>query len=165
MHAEALDFVSRTLAATGGVGGLRVLEIGSLDVNGTPRGLCDGAPCYVGIDRVAGRGVDCVCDAAQYDGAEGYDLVICCEVLEHAPNPCAVIACAERALAPGGRLILTAAAPERSPHGCDGEAVQVGEHYAGILPDALRAWLADWGDVWIEHHPTRGDVYAMATRP
>jgi SAM-dependent methyltransferase len=165
MHVEALDFVSRTLAASGGVGGLRVLEVGSLNVNGTPRGLCGDAACYVGIDRVPGRGVDVVCDAADYDGAGGYDLVICCEVLEHAPDPDVVIACARRALAPGGRIILTAAAPERPAHGCAGGAVGPDEHYAGITVRALLGLLAGWRLVHLEYHPARGDLYATAVRP
>lgn len=166
MHAEALGFVGRALARDGrGVRGLRVLEVGSLNVNGTPRGLCDGAACYVGIDRVAGRGVDLVCDAADYDGGEEYDLVISCEVLEHAPDPAAVVACARRALRQGGRLILTAAAPERAPHGCDGWAVQPGEHYRGVAPGELSRLLGDWHELHVEHHPRRGDVYATAVRP
>lgn len=163
MHAEALDFVARCLA--GGAQGLRVLELGSLNVNGTPRPLCDGAACYVGVDRVAGPGVDVVADAADYNGRHSYDVVICCEVLEHAPDPAAVVACAWQALTRGGRLIVTAAAPERAPHGCDGQGVRAGEHYAGVSVATLRALLGGWQDVQTEHYPGRGDVYATAVRP
>jgi len=163
MHAEALDFVSRSLA--GGVRGLRVLEIGSLNVNGTPRGLCDGCAEYVGIDRVAGPGVDLVCDAADYDGGRGFDVVLCCEVLEHAPMPELVIACAWRALRPWGRLVLTAAGPKRAPHGCDGGPLAPDEHYRGIEVAELSRMLQDWQVVETEDHPERGDVYARAVRP
>ncbi len=167
MHAEALDFVRRALAEdVGDTYGLRVLEIGSHSEyrEGQPRDLCVGAD-YLGIDRLAGRNVDLVCDAADFDGAGRYDLVICCEVLEHAPVPAVVLASAWRALRPGGRLILTLAGPERAPHSCDGGPLKPPEHYRGVPVDEVRQLLSDWQDVRTEVYPARGDVYAHAMRP
>ncbi len=167
MHAEALDFVARVLSEdVGDTTGLRVLEIGSRSEYrlGQPRDLCQGA-FYVGIDRVAGRNVDLVCDVAQYDGMRQWDVVVCCEVLEHAPEPAVVIAAAWRALKSGGRLILTAAGPERDPHSCEGGLPRPGEHYRGVDVAEIERLLVDWQEVRTEAHVERGDVYARAVRP
>lgn len=162
MHPGAYDWLAEHIGDTAK---LRILEIGSRDVNGSPRPLCEGAAEYIGIDVREGRGVDQVVAAADYDGKGAFDLVISSEALEHTPDPQEIIACARRALKTGGRLLITAAAPDRAPHSCDGyPTVPDDEHYANIEPDELQAWLADWSDVTIEHHAERGDVYAQATR-
>lgn len=165
MHAEAYQYVA-VVAAALNLDGARVLEIGSYHVNGTVRPIFAAAATYHGIDRRPGPGVDEVIDAADFDGAGRYDVVVCCETLEHAPHPPALLATAWHALRPGGRLILTAAAPERAPHSCDGTpGIPRGETYTAIDPDDLASWLAAWRQVRIAHHPDRGDVYATATRP
>lgn len=162
MHPGAYDWLAGHIGDTAK---LHILEIGSRDVNGSPRTLCDGATEYIGIDQRPGRGVDEVVDAAKYDGKGAFDLVISSEALEHAPNPQEIIACAHRALKTGGRLLITAAAPERAPHSCDGSpVVPDDEHYANIEPTDLQVWLADWSDVTVEHVRERGDVYASAVR-
>jgi hypothetical protein len=65
--------------------GQRVLEIGSLDINGTIREHFSGCT-YTGLDVGEGPGVDVVCQGQNYDAPEGsYDTVISCEVMEHNP--------------------------------------------------------------------------------
>ena len=66
--------------------GATVLEVGSYDVNGSPRRLVGGAARHwLGIDRLPGPGVDLVGDAA--DVMQAYDLsadvVVSTEALEH----------------------------------------------------------------------------------
>ena len=164
MHDEAYRYVARTLAERS-LAPRRVLEIGSYNVNGSVRPLFWSADTYVGIDLRPGLGVDRVGRAADYD-ATGFDLVVCCETLEHDPEPAMTIDAAWRALKPGGHVILTAASHTRPPHSCDGlPTVPPGEHYQGIHPDDLRTMLAHWGMVSIEHHAPRGDVYAVAQKP
>lgn len=68
------------------IGG-RVLDIGSFDVNGSPRSLFEDADQYVGVDFREGPGVDMVMDAhdlgnAGFWGGE-FDTVICMNTLEH----------------------------------------------------------------------------------
>ena len=164
MHREAYQFVADQMIGRP-VEGLSVLEFGSYNVNGSVRPIFRSPSRYVGVDLRPGRDVDVVCGAADYEGAGAFDVVVCCEALEHDPTPEATIASAWRALRPGGRLILTAASPLRTPHGCDGGEVGAGEHYAGIAPADLSAWLAEWGEVEITHVRSRGDVYATARRP
>lgn len=151
MHTAALRYIAQAVQPLDGAMGMRVLEIGSRNINGSPRHLCANARAYVGIDRVVGRGVDVVCDAAAYQADVSFDLVICAEVLEHAADPAAVITCAWRSLAPGGVLVLTAAGEGREPHsGIDGGALRAGEYYRNVTELALRLWLSGWQDVTID---------------
>jgi len=89
----------------------RVLEVGSLNVNGSPRQFFqDGATSYFGIDQQPGIGVDRVMLSYELtkEGFTGqFDTVICCETLEHDPDPLRSIAELRKALAPGGHLIVT----------------------------------------------------------
>lgn len=163
MHPEAYAFIQDQVSGLT-MPGLRILEIGSYDVNGSVRPLFTGCARYVGIDLRPGPGVDLVCAAKDYDGAGAFDVVVCCETLEHDPDPQATIASAWRALLPSGLLLLTMASPLRAPHGCDGGLLPADEHYAGIGAVQLSQWLGDWSDVQIMHVPSRGDLYATARR-
>lgn len=148
--------------------GCDVLEIGSYNVNGSVREFSgvSQAGTYFGIDMRDGPGVDHVIRAEHFDGQEGYDVALCAEMLEHASDPEGVIRAAYRSLRPGGVLILTAAAPERTPHNNNGDhnAFEPGEHYGGIDPGDLARWLEDWEVLNLEHHPDHGDVRATARK-
>lgn len=65
----------------------RVLEVGSYDVNGSPRSVFEHlAESYTGTDMQDGPGVDMVLENGKLISTFGYhafDTVICCEVLEH----------------------------------------------------------------------------------
>lgn len=162
MHPEAYAFVQRVAPPAEG---RRVLEIGAYDVNGNPRALFPSAE-YVGLDTRPGPGVDVVADGATWAGdGRRFDVVVSTETLEHAPDPAAILANARRRLKVGGLLIVTLAATSRPPHGIDGGALGEGETYTRISRADLAGWLADWDDVAIEHHPSRGDLYATARKP
>lgn len=162
MHAEALAFIGQEAITHGPFGA--VVEFGARDINGSPRSLF-AARAYTGIDLTPGPGVDLVADARTWTPDAPVDAVVCAEVAEHCPQPCRLVEAAYRALVPGGVLILTAAAPPRAPHSAvDGGMIRPDEHYANIEPDDLRRWLASWSWSHVEHHPSRGDVYAVARR-
>ena len=166
MHQEALAFVGKAIAPINTTG-MRVLDIGSFYVNGSPRALFAAAETYVGIDSRSGPCVDVVSSAKDYETDTPFDVVVSCETLEHA-EPSEVIDCAWRALKPGGLLILTAAGPEREPHGVDGAAVG-NESYTAIDKRVLGKLLTGWEDVVIEygasHGKAKGDTYATARKP
>jgi SAM-dependent methyltransferase len=167
MHPGAYKFVQN---ATEGIGidivNARILELGSYIVNGTVRNIYNGCENYVGVDLRPGEGVDVVADATRYcpKADEGrYDLVVTTEMLEHCKEPEAVIRNVYKLLKPGGYFIMTAAGPERAPHGNDG--MDVGEEYYGnIEPTKLKGWLKIFENEHIECRPDLGDVYAVAKK-
>lgn len=165
MHVQCLDWVAAQLD------GLRprsVLEIGSLDINGGVRSLfSDDEIHYHGVDVVAGRGVDEVADAAAWRPDRPYDAVVSTEVLEHAPRWDLIIATSWRALAPGGRLLLTCATDPRPPHSAvDGLDVRDGEHYRNVPPGDVISIASRWDvdRLVVEAHQGRGDLYVRADR-
>src|SRR4051812_33449727 len=106
-----LEFVRASLAPAE-VESRSVLEVGSLDVNGTVRpivvALRPGR--YVGVDLAPGPGVDEICDATELVrrfGSDVFDIVISTEMLEHVRDWRAVLSQLKRVLKPGGTLLLT----------------------------------------------------------
>lgn len=166
MHAQVLDWIGRQ--AAGLAEDAHVLEIGSLDINGSVRPLFAGAASYHGIDLVDGPGVDEVADGASWEPPRSYDVVLCAEVLEHAPAWADVVRTMWRATRPGGTLLITCATDPRAPHSAvDGLDVRPDEHYGNVDGDALAAVLTALGArSWsVESALGRGDLYARATHP
>jgi len=68
--------------------GKDILEVGSLDVNGSVRPYIESLHpnSYLGIDMSEGKGVDLVLNAnniLKYFGNKRFDVVICTDMLEH----------------------------------------------------------------------------------
>jgi Methyltransferase domain len=144
-----------------------VLEIGSLDINGSVRGLFAAAELYHGIDLVAGPGVDEVADAAAWRAPAPFDVVVCMEVLEHAPDWQGVLETAWTSLDVSGTLLMTCAGDGRAPHSAvDGLDLRPGEHYANLGVAPVLEQVARWDCVtWhLEHHADRGDLYLEMRR-
>lgn len=160
MHAEALSYVEQFATDDD----IRVIEVGSRDINGSPRPLFPNAQ-YLGIDVEPGRGVDVVADGTTW-GPTGKkpDVVVCCEVFEHTPDWLQIIHNAHVMLKVGGRFIVTAAGPSRTPHSAvDGGALRDGEFYENIDPDELdKALTALFTDVEVVERG--GDVYATGVK-
>ena len=159
MHPEAYRFIAETIGQPGSV-----LELGSLDINGSPRLLVPQAD-YWGIDKQAGRGVNELADAAEWRSDMRFDLVICAEVLEHTSLGPEILATAQDHLNPGGRLIVTCATHGREPHSAvDGGSVRADEHYENVDPRTflLEVALAGFRPVRFETHHDRGDLYLLA---
>jgi len=160
MHTEAYEFVSKFATQDN----ITVIEIGSRDLNGSVRQLF---PCavWVGLDLYPGPAVDIVCDAASYVPDSLVDLVVCCEVLEHAPNWRELIQCAASWLQPGGRMIITCAGPGRAPHSHhDGGELREGEYYGNLSADAIAEELHYSGLHLISCDQSGEDTQAAAFR-
>jgi SAM-dependent methyltransferase len=164
MHAEAFDYVSRHATNEP----LTVLDLGGRNVNGTVRPLFPAA-AWTCLDITPGEGVDIVADAATWQpNGRSFDLVMSTELFEHTSSWPAVCATAYRSLKPGGRFIVTTAAPGRPAHsGIDGGPLRSGEWYANIDPGVLRVALVAAGFVAVEIdvQPVACDVRAVAAKP
>lgn len=95
----------------------RVLEVGSLDINGSVRSLADSCE-WIGLDLGAGPGVDVVVAAENYNGdPDSFDMTLSGECMEHNPEWQASVESMIRMLRPGGLFVLSCASPGRREHG------------------------------------------------
>lgn len=161
MHTEARTYVAGVVA---GAHFPAVVEVGGRWINGGVRDLVS-CETYTSLDLHPGGDVDVVIDVRDWRPPGPVDLVVCCEVIEHAEHAEGVVAACLALLAPGGRFVMTCAGPGRDPHSAlDGGTVRPGEHYANIEPAEMKAWLDQLDDVQVLHYPTRGDLYATGIR-
>lgn len=108
MHQESYALMRDMLATIAG-DELRVLDVGSLDVNGTFRPLVeDRGWSYTGLDVCDGRNVDVVTeDPFAYPFENGaFDVVISGSTMEHVTEIWRWVPELARVLAPGGWLAL-----------------------------------------------------------
>lgn len=165
MHSQAFRAVEERLK--GLTPPRSVVEFGSRNVNGSVRPLFKGA-MYTGVDVEPGPCVDIVMDAALFEPAIRPACVVCCEVLEHAPNAQAIVTNAVDILESGGVVIITCASTGRPPHSAvDGGPLRKGEFYRNVPPEELLNWLEKAGAerVKVAHNVECGDAYAIGFKP
>jgi len=151
MHGDVLTWVRGALAthketANPKSSGNHVLEIGSLDINGSVRSLFDelvrDGGSYLGIDVQEGPGVDLVADASVYSSDKKYDTVVCAEVFEHTPLWPKIVKNAHSLLVPGGMFVATMAGEGRPPHSAiDENPIRDWEYYKNVTSTMLEAEL------------------------
>ena len=117
MHQEVIDFVSAVrkkfpdyFVAN------KVLEVGSLDLNGSVRQFFDCC-AYTGLDIGEGKGVDLVCPIHEYKNPKAFDVVISTEMLEHDIHWQESLMQMYENLRSGGLLVVTCASVNREEHG------------------------------------------------
>jgi SAM-dependent methyltransferase len=151
--------------------GSAVLEVGSLNVNGTIRDLFAGCR-YVGLDCSPGAGVDVVAVAHEYMAADGvFDVVCAVETFEHDPHAAATVGNMLRMLRPGGLFFMTCAGEGRAEHGTARTGPVYGpeaDFYRNVRLSEFCAWLAAAGYSLDELHVRRCrrpcDLYAWAIK-
>lgn len=97
--------------------GTHVLDVGSMDINGTNRYLFDSPASYTGIDLMEGPGVDIVCSGHKFSTLQDYDVVISTECFEHNPYWEQTFENMVTLTKPGGLVIMTCAGRGRQEHG------------------------------------------------
>jgi SAM-dependent methyltransferase len=117
-HQEQLKFVQTiSQSLTNDFSDLKVLEIGSFDVNGSIRKYFDKSS-YVGVDLSVGPGVDIVCEGNKLDHpAQTYDVALSCECFEHNPYWAETFSNMYRMTKDGGAVLFTCATTGRPEHG------------------------------------------------
>ena len=160
MHDAVKDWVAEHITPAD-----RVVEFGSLDINGGIRHLLEPNATYVGVDVQSGPGVTIIADAATWQPDIAPDLVVCLEVFEHAQNWQQIIANAHSILAPGGQFIATAAGTLRAPHSGRRESLpDPDEYYKGIEGYELAAALLAAGFTDAHTEVQIADVRCVATK-
>lgn len=158
MHAEALGEMGRLLCHYMSRHA-DVLDVGSLDVNGSYRGLVEKRGWhYTGLDLTAGKNVDVVAEQPYaYPFADGsFDVVISGSTAEHVAMPWLWVPELARLLRPGGMLAIithTSWMLHRFP--CD---------YWRFMPDGLRLLfdLAGCLGRYDIHMYNATDIYGVA---
>jgi SAM-dependent methyltransferase len=161
MHHSVINFIDKVLT-TGMVHNKRVLEVGSLDVNGSVKPLVMGfgPASYIGVDMREGPGVDRVVDACELAatfGDESFDLVISTEMLEHVEHWRLAVNNMKRVLRPGGTLLITTRSEGFPLH------EYPGDFWRFSLSDAARIF-ADMEHVSIAADPQAPGIFVCATK-
>lgn len=121
----------------------KVLDCGSLDINGNNRYLFEGCN-YHGIDIVEGPNVDTVTRVHEFlpGQFEVFDTIISTEMLEHDKYFFDTLFRMTELLKPGGLIIITAAGFGREEHGTADhhpkDSPLTHNHYQNIYPEFLR---------------------------
>jgi SAM-dependent methyltransferase len=140
--------------------GKRVLDCGSLDVNGSNRFLfeqCD----YVGIDIVPGKNVDVVTLIHEHNAeSESYDVIVSTEAFEHDKYWELSLKNIVRILKNNGMLLFTCATTGRSPHFFGPK--EWGSYYKNLREEDVRSAI-DVDTVFREYEfrvaSGQGDLY------
>jgi len=124
---------------------IKVLDVGSRNVNGTNRYLYDSTVRYEGLDITPGDNVDHVGYVHEWtttDKYYTYDSVISTDMLEHDRNWLKSIQAMLYLLKPGGLLVLTCAGEGRAEHGTSTHnpeaSIGTNDYYQNLTPLMMR---------------------------
>ncbi len=117
-HAQQLKYVSLVQEIfLSGRQDVKILEIGSHDVNGSIRKIFDGAD-YLGVDLFQGPGVDVVASGHEVDFPDGsFKVTISSECFEHNPFWVETFVNMHRMTRDDGIVVMTCASRGRLEHG------------------------------------------------
>jgi len=147
--------------------GVRVIDFGSLDVNGSLKDLFENSE-YVGVDIHEGKNVDVISKAHEFDSQFKVDTVVSGEMLEHDEHWLKSLKNMYNQLKSGGLLVFSAAGFSRPEHGTKkttGDSNLWGtspDYYKNITVKMIRdEFLPHYQmtDVHIERSPNGDDIY------
>jgi SAM-dependent methyltransferase len=162
MHGSVMNYL-RSQVAKAEIQDKTVLEIGSYNVNGTPRDVfIPFAPKqYVGIDQGPGPGVDRVINASDMLrdlGPNSFDVVLSTEMLEHARDWRTTVSNMKAVTKPGGLLYVTTRGPGFPFHGFPED------HWRFTVLD-FRRIFADMGILNLIPDPDFPGVFIKCRKP
>ena len=96
---------------------VKVLDIGSLDINGSNRHAFEHPYSYIGVDLSEGKNVDVICPGHLYESGYQFDTVISSECFEHDMYYARTLQNMVKLTRPGGLLLFTCASTGRPEHG------------------------------------------------
>lgn len=114
----------------------KVVDIGSLDINGTYRELFPGGD-YIGVDLVAGPNVDIIMGSPPWKELKKVDVAICGQVLEHCADIPGLMAEMFHVLKPGGMACIIA--PSAGPGHLEPD------FFGNVSPEQMRQFVEDAG--------------------
>jgi SAM-dependent methyltransferase len=145
------------------IAGHDVLEVGSLDVNGSLRPYVEslGPARYIGVDIALGPRVDEVVDASKLVdrfGPDAFDVVITTEMVEHIRDWRTVVHNLKGVVRPGGLLLVTTRSIGFPYHGFPYD-------FWRYEPEDMRAIFADFEMVALERDSASPGVFVLARKP
>jgi len=167
MHFEAIDFLARMrLAHEPLFTRTKVIEAGSLDINGSARHFFIDPVEYVGVDWQKGKGVDVVSKFHEYRGRGNFDVAISTEMLEHDPHWVESVRRMAELVRIGGSVLITCAGPGRAPHHLE-TAPDVKDYYKNLTPAEIlcqldRGFDVAWKFTHAEYDPRAFDTRVLA---
>lgn len=150
--------------------GCTVLDVGSLNINGTNRYLFENYQ-YTGIDIGPGSNVDVVCKGHEFTSPTLFDIVLSTECFEHDIHYAATITNCVKLTKPGGLFLFTCASVGRPEHGTSRTQTAWGspytdeqwpDYYKNLAEEDVRAVL-DFDEAFteykFEYNPESADLY------
>jgi len=124
----------------------KVLEAGSLDINGSVRNFFTSC-WYTGVDVGPGKGVDLISPIHEVKSPNEFDVVVTTEMLEHDTYWKESLAQMYENLKSGGLFIFTCAGPTRQEHGTKrttpGDSPYTTDYYRNISIEDFRSILPE----------------------
>lgn len=164
MHDSVMEFLRRHVAREE-ICGRRVLEVGSYNINGSPRSIIKPMlpSSYIGVDQTPGPGVDIICRSEELTSVfslDSFDIVISTEMLEHCREWKPSISAMKAVLKPGGLLVVTTRSPGFKYHPYPEDHWRfTTEDFSTIFSDMERVLLlSDW-------QPGHPGVFLKAFKP
>lgn len=142
-HPEQENFVKLTMEKYPSFRTGTVLEVGSLNVNGSIRKFFN-SPKYVGVDVAKGPDVDVVTAGHLYESEEQFDVVCSTECFEHDEHYRLTLKKMYDLLRDGGLFFFTCASTGRREHGTKRTGVLWGtspDYYKNITEEDVREVL------------------------